>query len=454
MRTQVRENLFEELIRALRKGDVARVQALGEQIHPQEILEHWDDLPGEHRYVLLTYLDPEAAAQIFSELEPEDQAAFLEGLPPWRVRQILEELDPDDLTDALQAVEEEDPELARTIKEWLDPQTRAEVETLSAYDEDDAGGLMTPEYVAVRAGMTVDEVLQFLRRAAPDAETVYYLYVIDDEGHLVGVLSLRDLIVADPSMRVAEIMNPNVIHATTETDQEEVARVMADYDLTVLPVIDAEGRLMGIVTIDDVVDVLEEEATEDIHRLGAVDAPELVYSRSSPLELWSARARWLVILIFTGMLTSSILAGFSSVLEATTALAFYIPVLLGTGGNTGSQSATLIVRALATRDIDLGDWPRVLVKELGVGFLLGITLSALIALKVALDGYLGVTPVVALALFLLVIVADLAGALLPLALEKLGLDPALMSNPLIATISDVSGLIIYLSVARLLLRVG
>ncbi|WP_293177757.1 magnesium transporter [Oceanithermus sp.] len=454
MRTQVRENLFEELVRALRKGDVARVQALGEQIHPQEILEHWDDLPGEHRYVLLTYLDPEDAAQIFSELEPEDQAAFLEGLPPWRVRQILEELDPDDLTDALQAVEEEDPKLARTIKEWLDPQTRAEVEALSAYDEDDAGGLMTPEYVAVRAGMTVDEVLQFLRRAAPDAETVYYLYVIDDEGHLVGVLSLRDLIVADPSMRVAEIMNPNVIHATTETDQEEVARVMADYDLTVLPVTDAEGRLVGIVTIDDVVDVLEEEATEDIHRLGAVDAPELVYSRSSPLELWSARARWLVILIFTGMLTSSILAGFSSVLEATTALAFYIPVLLGTGGNTGSQSATLIVRALATRDIDLGDWPRVLVKELGVGFLLGITLSALIALKVALDGYLGVTPVVALALFLLVIVADLAGALLPLALEKLGLDPALMSNPLIATISDVSGLIIYLSVARLLLGTG
>ncbi|WP_456476421.1 magnesium transporter [Oceanithermus sp.] len=450
----MRENLFEELVRALRKGDVARVQALGEQIHPQEILEHWDDLPGEHRYVLLTYLDPEDAAQIFSELEPEDQAAFLEGLPPWRVRQILEELDPDDLTDALQAVEDEDPKLARTIKEWLDPQTRAEVEALSAYDEDDAGGLMTPEYVAVRAGMTVDEVLQFLRRAAPDAETVYYLYVIDDEGHLVGVLSLRDLIVADPSMRVAEIMNPNVIHATTETDQEEVARVMADYDLTVLPVTDAEGRLVGIVTIDDVVDVLEEEATEDIHRLGAVDAPELVYSRSSPLELWSARARWLVILIFTGMLTSSILAGFSSVLEATTALAFYIPVLLGTGGNTGSQSATLIVRALATRDIDLGDWPRVLVKELGVGFLLGITLSALIALKVALDGYLGVTPVVALALFLLVIVADLAGALLPLALEKLGLDPALMSNPLIATISDVSGLIIYLSVARLLLGTG
>uniref|UniRef100_UPI00257F43B3 magnesium transporter n=1 Tax=Oceanithermus sp. TaxID=2268145 RepID=UPI00257F43B3 len=298
------------------------------------------------------------------------------------------------------------------------------------------------------------EVLQFLRRAAPDAETVYYLYVLDDEGHLVGVLSLRDLIVADPSMRVAEIMNPDVIHVTTGTDQEEVARVMADYDLTVVPVTDDAGRLVGIVTIDDVIDVLEEEATEDIHRLGAVDAPELVYSRSSPWELWSARARWLVILIVTGMFTSTILAGFSSVLEATTALAFYIPVLLGTGGNTGNQSSTLIVRALATRDIDLSDWPHVLFKELGVGVLLGLTLSALIALKVALDGFLGVTPVVALALFLLVIVANLAGALLPIALEKLGLDPALISNPLIATISDVSGLVIYLSVARVLLGTG
>ena len=454
MRTLAREKLFDELLRALKKGDVPLVQEIADRIHPAELLEHWDDLSGEHQYVLLTYLDPEAAAELLTELDPEDQAEFLETLPPWRVRQILDELDPDDLTDALQAVEDEDPELARTIKGWLDPKTRAEVEELSKYDEDDAGGLMTPEYVAVRAGMTVDEVLQFLRRVAPDAETIYYLYVLDDDGRLVGVLSLRDLIVTDPAMRVAEIMNPNVIHVTTETDQEEVARVMADYDLTVLPVTDDEGRLVGIVTIDDVVDVLEEEATEDIHRLGAVDAPELVYSRSTVFELWAARARWLVILIFTGMITSSILAGFSSVLEATTALAFYIPVLLGTGGNTGSQAATLIVRALATRDVDLGDWPRILFKEIGVGALLGVTLSALIAAKVALDGYLGVTPVVALALFLLVIVANLAGALLPLLLEKVGLDPALMSNPFIATISDVSGLVIYLSVARLLLGVG
>ncbi|HGY08791.1 MAG TPA: magnesium transporter, partial [Oceanithermus profundus] len=168
MRPQVRENLVEELVRALHQGDVALVQTLGERVHPQDILEYWDDLSGEHRYVLLTYLNPDVSAQIFSELDPEEQAEFLETLPQWRVQQILEELDPDDLTDALQAVEEEDPRLARQLKEWLDPKTRAEVEALSAYDEDDAGGLMTPEYVAVRAGMTVDEVLQFLRRAAPD----------------------------------------------------------------------------------------------------------------------------------------------------------------------------------------------------------------------------------------------------------------------------------------------
>ena len=367
------------------------------------------------------------------------------------MQELLEALDPDDLTDALQALEERNPQLAQELIAALRPETRAEVEALSEYEEDEAGGLMTPEFIAVRASMTVEEVLRFLRRTAPDAETVYYLYVIDDEQRLVGVLSLRDLIVADPRTRVQEIMRPEVVHITTDTDQEEVARLMADYDFSVLPVVDDAGRLVGIVTVDDVLDVLEEEATEDIHRLGAVDAPELVYSRSSVWHLWSARARWLVVLILTGMLTSSILAGFERVLQAATALAFYIPVLLGTGGNTGNQSSTLIVRALATRDISLSDWPRVLLKELGVGALLGLTLSAFIAAKVAVDGFAGITPVVALSLFLLVVVANLAGALLPLALSALKLDPALISNPLIATVSDVSGLLIYLSVARILL---
>jgi len=435
---------------ALELGDLAELERLAAEAPVHELLEGWDALSGEHQYVLLAVLPPAKAAEVIAQLEPEAQLEFLETLPRFQVRGILAELDPDDLTDLLQAAHEEKPELFAELIELLDPETRAQVSRLLAYEEDEAGGLMTPEYVAVRAGMTVEEVLAFLRRAAPDAETIYYIYVVDDAGRLIGVLSLRDLIVADPATRVKEIMN-EVVFVTTETDQEEVARLMADYDFTVLPVVDEDQRLVGIVTVDDVIDVLEEEATEDIYRLGAVEAPELVYSRSGVLELWSARVRWLVILILTGMVTSTILGRFESVLKAATALAFYLPVLLGTGGNSGSQAATIIVRALGTRDVEIKDWPRILAKELGVGTLLGLTLSALIAAKVALDGQFGITPAVALSLFLLVVVANLAGSLLPLLLARLGIDPALISNPLIATVSDISGLLIYLSVAQLLL---
>ncbi|MFN4071990.1 MAG: magnesium transporter [Thermus sp.] len=448
------ETTLSPLRQALQEGDTLKLQRLLEEIHPQDLLAVWDDLEGEHRYVVLTLLPKERAAEVFANLPAEEEAEYLKTLPPWRVQELLEELSLDDLADALQAVEEEDPELFRRLKEALDPETRAEVEELTQYEEDEAGGLMTPEYVAVREGMTVEEVIRFLRRAAPDAETIYYIYVVDEGGRLRGVLSLRDLIVADPKTKVAEIMNPKVVFVRTDTDQEEVARLMADYDFTVLPVVDEEGVLVGIVTVDDVLDVLEQEATEDIHRLAAVDVPDLVYSQASPIALWLARVRWLVILILTGMITSSILQGFESLLEAATALAFYVPVLLGTGGNTGNQSATLIIRALATRDLDLRDWRRILLKEGMVGSLLGLTLALLLLGKVFLDGNAFLAPVVGLALFLLVLFANLVGAMLPVVLRRLGVDPALVSNPLVATLSDISGLLIYLSVARLLLNLG
>ncbi|TFU17627.1 magnesium transporter [Thermus tengchongensis] len=448
------ETTLSPLRQALQEGDTLKLKRLLEETHPQDLLAVWDDLEGEHRYVVLTLLPKDRAAEVFANLPAEAQAEYLKTLPPWRVRELLEELSLDDLADALQAVEEEDPALFRRLKEALDPETRAEVEELTRYEEDEAGGLMTPEYVAVREGMTVEEVIRFLRRAAPDAETIYYIYVVDEAGRLKGVLSLRDLIVADPKTKVAEIMNPKVVFARTDTDQEEVARLMADYDFTVLPVVDEDGVLVGIVTVDDVLDVLEEEATEDIHRMAAVDVPDLVYSQASPIALWMARVRWLVILILTGMVTSSILQGFESLLEAVTALAFYVPVLIGTGGNTGNQSATLIIRALATRDLDLKDWRRVLLKEGAVGFLLGLTLALLLLGKVVLDGQWALVPVVGLALFLIVLFANLVGALLPFALRRLGVDPALLSNPLIATLTDVTGLLIYLTLARLLLNLA
>jgi len=436
---------------ALAEGDAVAVKAALEELDAPQIIDHWAEFAPEHRLVILTLLPASEAAEVFSHLEEDEQTALLEALPRWRVKELLGELYLDDLTDTLQAVEEEDPELAEEIKAELDPQTRAEVEELSGYEEDEAGGLMTSEYIALRDSMSVEEVLRFLRRVAPDAEQVYYLYVVDAAGRLEGVVSLRDLIVADPKTRVREIMNPDVKFVRTDTDQEVVARMMADYNFQVLPVVDESGVLSGIITIDDVVDVIEEEATEDIYRLGAVDAPELVYSRSTPWELWSARVRWLVVLIVGGMFSSTILEGFEATLSAVTALTFYLTILLGAGGNTGNQSSTLIVRALATGDVRGRDWWRILFKELGVGALLGLTLAAVLAIKVLIDGHAEILPVLALSLATLITVSNVIGAMLPIGIKKIGLDPALISNPLIATLSDLTGLLIYLGMAKWLL---
>lgn len=437
---------------ALEESDAFKVKAALKELYPAQILEHWSEFAPEHRLPILTLLSPADAAEVFSHLEETEQAELLEALPPWRVKELLDELSLDDLADTINAVEEENPAQAEALLRQLDPETRAEVEELTEYDEDEAGGIMTPEYIAVRDDMRVEEVFRFLRREAPDAEQIYVIYVVDAEEHLKGVLTLRDLIVADPKTRVAEIMNPDVIFVRDDTDQEEVARLMADYNFTVLPVVDEEKKLVGIVTIDDVVDVIQEEATEDIYRLGAVESPELVYSKSSVWKLWSARVRWLIILIITGSITSSILQGFESVLEAVTALAFYVPVLVGTGGNTGNQSSTLIVRALATRDVTLGDWFRIMRKELGVGMLLGLTLATLLSIKVLIDGQQNLLVVVGISLGIVVLLANVVGAMLPLLLRRLRLDPALISNPLIATVTDVTGLVVYLTVARWLLN--
>lgn len=440
---------FPELLALL--SDPVALRAQMARIRPAELVEVWPDLEAEQQQNLLTVAPVALASELLASLPPDAQLEGLSQLPSWRIAELLEEMFFDDLADLIAQVVERQPERARYYLGLLSEETRRQVEQLIGYEEDEAGGLMTPEFVALRSSMTVEEVLRFLRRAAPEAEQIYALYVTDAQNRLEGVVSLRDLVLANPRVQVADFMNRSVVTVTPQTDQEEVARLMAQYDLSVLPVVDARGSLVGIVTIDDVVDVIQEEASEDIQALAGVSGPELVYSQSSVWRLWAARVRWLVVLILAGSLTSSILQGFESVLAALTALAFYLPVLTGTGGNTGSQSSTLIIRALATRDLEPGDWWRVLRKEAVVGSLLGISLAALLAAKVWLDGQGELLPVVGISLALVVGVANLAGALFPLLLQRLRLDPALVSNPLVATVTDVSGLLIYLSVARWLL---
>lgn len=443
---------LEALQAALAESDAAKVKAALDELYPAQILEHWSEFAPEHHLPILTLLSPADAAEVFSHLEEGEQTELLEALPPGRVKELLGELSLDDLTDTINAVEEESPEAAAALLDQLDPQTRAEVEELAEYDEDEAGGIMTSEYVAVRDFMRVEEVFRFLRRESPDAETIDPIYVVDARERLEGVLSLRDLIIADPKTKIAEIMNPDVVSVRDDTGQEEVARIMADYNFNVLPVVDDHGALVGIITIDDVVDVIQEEATEDIYRLGAVESPELVYSKSSVWELWSARVRWLVILVVGATFSSTILEGFQNTLQAVTALTFYITILLGAGGNTGNQSSTLIVRALATGDVRGRDSLRILGKEFAVGALLGLTLAVLLSVKVLLDGHREILLVVGASLAVLMTVTNMLGALLPIGIKKLGLDPALISNPLIATLSDITGLLVYLTMARWLLH--
>ncbi|MBF6593348.1 MAG: magnesium transporter [Thermaceae bacterium] len=443
---------LEALQSALAEANATRVKTALEELYPAQILEHWSEFALEHRLPILTLLSPADAAEVFSHLEEGEQAELLEALPPGRVKELLDSLSLDDLTDTINAVEEESPEAAEALLQQLDPQTRAEVEELSTYDEDEAGGIMTPEYVAVRDFMRVEEVFRFLRREAPDAETIDPIYVVGTQERLEGVLTLRDLIITDPKTKVAEIMNTDVVSVKDDTKQEEVARIMADYNFNVLPVVDERGALVGIITIDDVVDVIQEEATEDIYRLGAVEAPELVYSKSGVWALWSARVRWLVILVVGAMFSSTILEGFQNTLQAVTALTFYITILLGAGGNTGNQSSTLIVRALAMGDVRGRDTLRILGKELAVGMLLGMTLAGLLSIKVLIDGHGEVLLVVGLSLAVLMTLTNMLGAVLPIGIKKLGLDPALISNPLIATLSDITGLLVYLTLARWLLH--
>ena len=424
---------------------------LTEDVRPQAIVEIWEDLPKERQGEILTILTAEKAAEIISNLPEDAQPLALDLLDVERAEKILEALDPDDLVDILQALHDLSPERAESIQELLAPETRAMVERLTRYEEDEAGGLMTPEFVSVRATMTVTQVIRFLRRASPEAETVYYIYVLETDGRLIGVLSLRDLIVASEHQLVREIMMPDVVYVTTDTDQEEVARLMADYDFTVLPVVDPEGRLVGIVTVDDVIDVIEDEATEDIHRLGA--APVNVdYARASPWEMFRKRVPWLGLLLVSMSLTFNVISHYESLIEQVTILAAFIPLLIGTGGNVGSQIATVVVRALAMREIESRDFPKVLGKEVITGLCLGLSLAVFMFVYVTIfRGDLQIAVALAVTMVLIALCANLVGAMLPLIFRRLGIDPALTSSPGITTVMDVVGLLIYFRVVLFVL---
>lgn len=437
------------------------------QSEPEQLLELAQELHPADLADLVAALEPELAQKWMQLLPPDVSARLLEASDETvRVAlfhtvavsaladaaQITDEMAPDDRADMYAELP---GELRRQLLAQVDPEESRDIRQLLAYPEDTAGALLTTEFVALPATTTVGEAIEKVRESAEEVETIYWLYVVDTHGPLVGVVSMRDLVTSRKEASLGEVMNPNVVSVDVEADQEEVARLIAKYDLMALPVVDPSHRILGIVTVDDVIDVVEEEATEDVHKLGAVEPLESPYLASSIRELVWARAPWLVVLFVGVLLTENVLEHYSmSGLESAFMLMWFIPVIMSSGGNSGSQSATLVIRAMAVGRIEGRDNATILMRELFVGLLLGGTLAVVGVARIAVTDStrsLAMAATIGCSLVAVVTVGALLGSGVPLLLRRLGIDPAVSSTPFIASVLDVAGLVIYFEIARLFL---
>ena len=423
-----------------------------EQLLPlDELRAAWPLLSTAEKRAEFATMSQDHGEELFEILEPVDQADILLYLPSERRGRYLSLLAPDDLTDVFQALEEG---ARRNVFKSLTPEALAEVQALALYEEDEAGGLMTPDFAHVLPGMAVDEAIVALRlqlRERP--ETLRYVYVLEKDARLVGVVSFRDLFGARPGGSVRSLMETEVVTVREETDQEVVANLMQARGFSALPVVDSTSRMKGIVTSDDMMEVIEEEATEDILKLAAVAPADMDYARAGVAFLWRRRVGWLMILLVTGLLTARIMAYFETTMQTAVVLVLFVPLIMGAAGNTGTQSAMLVIRSLSTGELRSRDWARVLAKEMAVGLLLGIAL----AVALGLWGFFGpgggmeVAYVLGITMVVVVFMANLVGAVLPIAVQAVNLDPAVVSAPLVTTLVDATGLIIYFTVARIVL---
>lgn len=432
---------------ALEHDDLTSAVEIIESLRPADQADLFAELDDKDRVALLPELNPADSADILEEMDEEEAAELVSSLPTEAVIRIVDEMEPDEAADLLGDI---DPDQAQVVLAGMEDAD--EVRPLLLHPDDSAGGLMTSEFLALRPRMTAAEAIQAIRDWKPEAETIYYLFVVDAQRRLCGVVSLRHLIVADPATLISQIMDPEVISVQVGTDQEECARLMSRYDLLALPVVDANGVLLGIVTIDDVVDVLEEEATEDIQRLGGAQPLDRSYLDTSVFAIFRKRIGWLLILFITESLTGSVLRFFEDELKAVVALSFFIPLLIGTGGNAGSQTTSTIIRALAIGDIELRDALRSLWHELRVGLLLGLGMAVFAFIRALTWGSTGdLALTVALAILAIVVWANGLGSVLPLLAARFRIDPAIVSGPVMSTLVDATGLFIYFSIAAAIL---
>ncbi len=423
-----------------------------------ELREVWGTLDSEERLVRFRQLSRELAGEFFLTLSHNDQSHIILNLPRGEQRLWLRLLAPDDVADIMQGI---DVDVRTELLPLLDDTTRREVNALLAYEEDEAGGLMNPRFARIRPDATVDEAITYLRRQSrTQLETIYYCYVLDSQQKLLGVASFRDLFSVHGNCRVSEVMRTDLVTVPEDMDQEAVARLMATHDVMAIPVVDAEGRMKGIVTVDDIVDVVQEEATEDIQKMGGMEALDISYLQTSFFTLLRKRAGWLAVLFLGEMLTASAMAYFEDAIAANVVLALFIPLIISSGGNSGSQATTLVIRAMALGEVRMRDWFQVIRRELASGLALGTFLAMIGFMRIFAwqrifnsygEHWNLIATTVALSIVGVVTWGTLAGSMLPLILRKLTFDPASASAPFVATLVDVSGLVIYFSFAKLIL---
>ena len=443
------QELLEELLNSRQFRKLRETMA---EMNEVDIAEFIEDLDMEKKVLVYRMLPKELAADVFSFLEVEDQEHIINSITDYELGKIVEDLYVDDAVDML---EELPAIVVRRVLQNAAPETRALINQFLQYPENSAGSIMTAEYIGLKRNMTVEQAFAYIRANGVDKETIYTCFVTDSKRRLQGVVTVKDLLMNPYSTVIRDIMDENVICAVTTEDQEDVVETFNKYDLLCLPVVDHEERLVGIVTVDDVVEVMEQEATEDFEKMAAMLPSEKPYLKMSVLELAKNRIPWLLLLMFTSLLTGAILVSYENALQVVPLLVSYVPMLMDTSGNCGNQSSTMIIRGMAVGDIELRDVPRVVWKEFRVGILCGIVLAAanFVRLMIQYPGQIMMSLVVVLSLVMTVILAKTIGCTLPMLAKKLNLDPAIMAAPLITTIVDACSLLIYFRIACAFLKI-
>ena len=447
--SELRQLVCSQLQILLAQGNLEGAKALLLPVQPVDIAEAIEGLSESMQAIAFRLLGKAEAIEVYEYLDSTVQQTLIEDFRRQEVLDIVDKMSPDD---RVRLLDELPAKVVRRLLAQLSPKEREATALLLGYEEDTAGRIMTPEYISLKENLTVTQTLERIRTLANASEIVYYLYVTDSSRHLRGIVSLRDLVLSDPNKSLEEIMTQDIVSVSTDTDREEVARLIQRYDLLALPVVDREQRLVGVVTIDDTMDILEEEATEDIYALGGVQADGDNYFQTNLVTVARKRVVWLFVLLITNTVTGTIIRSQEDILQQVVILAAFIPLLTGTGGNVGAQSSTVVIRGLNTETINnFGPGP-IIFREALAGVLLGAilgTVATVWAFWLQSDWFVAIT--VGVSLMAIALLASIAGSGLPFLFRHFGLDPALMSAPFITTAVDVLGVLIYFNIARLVL---